>query len=160
MTEHFDFFRANIDNVYNFVVLCKTYDLIAREYDESGLAITRVEAHTLDYIDQNPGINITTMANESIRSKGAVSQIVNKLEKKGLIYREFDIDNKKIVRLYATAEGQALSLGHREHDKKAYIALYRELLANCSPADIDSFFKVISNYSKSFENGVLSVNKE
>ncbi|WP_260399874.1 helix-turn-helix domain-containing protein [Peribacillus simplex] len=47
-----------------------------------------VEVHTLTVIEENPGITVTEVALEWNRTKGPVSQIITKLEKRSLIIRK------------------------------------------------------------------------
>jgi len=45
------------------------------------------ERHMLDKIGDNPGMNVTEFANTVGVTKGAISQVVTKLEKKGVVTR-------------------------------------------------------------------------
>ncbi|WP_076982523.1 MarR family transcriptional regulator [Bacillus siamensis] len=47
-----------------------------------------VEVHTLSVIEENPGITVTEAALKRNRTRGAVSQIISKLEKRDLIIRK------------------------------------------------------------------------
>jgi len=55
-----------------------------RDY-ETDVLLYKVEIHTIQTIGNNPGINSTGLAGRLGVSKGAVSQTLNKLLKKGLI---------------------------------------------------------------------------
>jgi DNA-binding MarR family transcriptional regulator len=55
-----------------------------RDYG-TGFPLYQVEIHTLRTIGNNPGINSTDLAAHMGVTKGAISQTVNKLLKKGLI---------------------------------------------------------------------------
>ncbi|WP_076983037.1 MarR family transcriptional regulator [Bacillus siamensis] len=47
-----------------------------------------VEVHTLTVTEENPGITVTEAALKRNRTRGAVSQIISKLEKRDLIIRK------------------------------------------------------------------------
>ncbi len=100
-----------IHQVANLYVSTKT----PRDYG-TGEVYTSVEVHTLKHIADNPGITLTELAANHSRSKGAISQIVKKIETKGLIYREAsERDNKAY--LYLTEKGIILDEAHRKYDE-------------------------------------------
>lgn len=80
-----------------------------------------VEVHILSYIAEHPGISTTEIARDWNRTKGAVSQIIKKLERKNLIYKSKEEGNKKRVCLYVTEEGKKLDMAHQEYDSRNYI---------------------------------------
>jgi DNA-binding MarR family transcriptional regulator len=68
----------------------------------------------LDAIGDHPGVNMTEFAREIGVTKGAVSQIVKKLESKGFVKRFKGIDNNKDVLLELTSSGKEAYLNHRQ----------------------------------------------
>ena len=48
----------------------------------TGEEYTSVEVHTLKHIADNPGITVTELARHNGKTKGAISQILKKIEKK------------------------------------------------------------------------------
>ena len=71
------------------------------------------EIHLLDVIDRQPEIHATDIAARLGVTKGAVSQHLKKLEKKGLTMKEEDPENlsRSIVRL--TSKGKAAHYAHK-----------------------------------------------
>jgi DNA-binding MarR family transcriptional regulator len=63
------------------------------------------ERHLLDKIGENPGINVTEFAKVVGVTKGAISQVVRKLEKKGLVRRYKKNNNDKEVFIELTDNG-------------------------------------------------------
>ncbi len=85
---------------------------------ESGPAITHKEMHAIQVIGEVDDINITKLANHFGFSKSAASQLVSKLEKKGLITKEPSLHSGKELQLTLTELGwQAYEL-HEEHHSK------------------------------------------
>ena len=76
----------------------------AKDYG-TGEKMHTVEVHILSWIAENPGISVTDVALAWNRTKGAVSQIIRKLEEKGMVERKNPPDNKKTVCLYVTEKG-------------------------------------------------------
>lgn len=76
------------------------------------------EVHTIMLIGQNPGTGVTEIASKCGITKGAVSQMVYKLEQKELISKETDpVDNKR-VSLKLTNKGKIAFYSHeRMHEK-------------------------------------------
>jgi DNA-binding MarR family transcriptional regulator len=64
------------------------------------------EIHTIAAVKENPGAHVTGIAEALGVTKGAVSQILLKLQKKGMIAKESDAGNRSrlIVRLTPTGE--------------------------------------------------------
>jgi DNA-binding MarR family transcriptional regulator len=73
------------------------------------------EIHTMDVIGDNPGINITELSEKLGVSKSAISQIVNKLERKKYVRRYKEQDNGKSVLLQLLQKGQLAFVGHKKY---------------------------------------------
>jgi DNA-binding MarR family transcriptional regulator len=85
------------------------------------------ERHMLDMIGDNPGMNITGLAKNVGVTKGAISQVVKKLEKKGVVRRYKDIDNDKEVFIELTKSGRDIYQKHKEVNNETIRPLYDEL---------------------------------
>ncbi|MFZ7103930.1 MAG: MarR family winged helix-turn-helix transcriptional regulator [Peptococcaceae bacterium] len=66
----------------------------------------RGEIHMLKMIGDHPGIYISEMARCFKITRAVVSKTIIKLEEKGLVRKEEDPENKKLVCLYLTPRGQ------------------------------------------------------
>ena len=137
------------DLVYSFVTVYNSYINELRDYG-TGMLINMVEVHTLTMIADHPGITVSELSVMWSRTKGAVSQNVTRLEKKGLITRQRDEKNAKIVHLYVTGEGERLSTAHKLYDNMDIMQTQRDLLQSCSLEEVDSFYKVLKAYLQLF----------
>jgi len=63
-------------------------ETIQRNYG-TNILITQVEIHTIEAIGNHDGISITELAENRHKTKGAVSQLIYKLVKKGLVKKQF-----------------------------------------------------------------------
>lgn len=70
------------------------------------------EIHTLIFIRERDGSFVTEIAAETGVTKGAVSQIVKKLEAKGLLERKPDPRNLSRMILNVTEKGNEACVGH------------------------------------------------
>ena len=102
----------NISNIYTSTKKPKDYG--------TGEIYTHIEVHTLKDISDYPGITVTELARNQGKTKGAISQILKKLEKCDLIYREVDPNNENRLFLYITDKGKLLDKKHRENDRVGF----------------------------------------
>jgi DNA-binding MarR family transcriptional regulator len=76
------------------------------------------EINTLEIVGKFPGINLTQIARKRGVTKGAVSQIVAKLVKKGLVVKKQALDNGKTVLLELTDKGVIAFQNHEKFHAK------------------------------------------
>ena len=107
-----------------------------------------VEVHTLTLIDEHPGIMAKEVAMMWNRTKGAVSQTLAKLEKRGFIERRKENGNAKNVYIYVTPEGKRLSEAHRMYDLKQLAWTDSELHKTFSHREIEDFYHVMQRYTE------------
>lgn len=142
--------RANL--LYKFAMLYSDYVAENQDYGTGDL-ISMVEVHTLTAIEDNPGISVTELALMWNRTKGAISQTVTKLEKKGYVIRKKHTGKAKTVLLVPTESGIRLSRAHKMHDSvEVSKAMNDLLLAGCTVEEIDAFFHVVTKYISILEN--------
>jgi DNA-binding MarR family transcriptional regulator len=80
----------------------------------TGIPLYRKEIHTLQTIGRHPKINVTALAEYMGVTKGAVSQTVTRLIKKGMIRKQYAEASKKEVVLELTDLGR---VGFQNHEK-------------------------------------------
>lgn len=138
---------AKANTIYKFVMNYYDYIKTARDYG-TGEVITMMEVHTLTVIEENPGITVTEVALEWNRTKGAVSQIITKLEKRDLIKRKREAGNARTVHLYVTEKGNLLSKAHKEYDIQELTRADKTLRKSFTTEEIDLFYKVMEKYTE------------
>lgn len=122
----------------------------------TGEQYNAVEVHTLSYIADYPGISASEIARDWNRTKGAVSQIIKKLEKRGLIYREKKVGNDKTVCLYVTEAGAELDRFHREYDSRNYRGFLDLMKQHFSDERIEDAFEVMDGWIELSKNWIPS----
>lgn len=85
------------------------------------------ERHWIDQIGENPEMNVTQFAKAAGVTKGAVSQVIAKLEKKGVVRRNKRQGNDKELRLELTKAGREVFDRHREINEESLAPLVKEL---------------------------------
>lgn len=93
-----------------------------------GILINPSEIHAVAKLCDHGPMSLTELAERTFVSKGAVSQLVARLEKKGLVYRETAPDNQSKQILHPTELGKKAQKGHIEfhmnhdHEFFSYVA--------------------------------------
>lgn len=123
--------NEKVDIIYKHQSLLSDYSSTPRDYG-TGYLTTEVEMHTLGFIHDHDGINAAQLAIYTNRTKGAISQLLSKLESKGLIKRVHEPSNKRIQKLYLTEEGQRTYDIHRAYDRAAMLEMINTLLQDCT----------------------------
>jgi DNA-binding MarR family transcriptional regulator len=94
---------------------------------ESKHTLYHSERHMLDRIGDHPGMNITDFAGALGVTKGAISQVVKKLEAKGVVRRYKSGTNGKEVLLELTGTGRDIYSEHQKTNEATLGPLLREL---------------------------------
>lgn len=131
--------------LYRFVNLFKAS--FHKPQDYAGYSINMVEVHDLTYIDDHPGVSTSAIAQNTRRTRGAVSQVLTRLEKNGLIRRVRSPENSSMVQLYTTEAGKEISDAHKRHDVFMLNAMNNELRRHFSKEEIDCFFRILAYLS-------------
>lgn len=113
------------------------------------------EIHMIKVIKHNEGIHVTGLAHNLGVTKGAVSQMIMKLEKKGLIQKEKDLSNQSRLVLKLTSKGE---IAHSFHEKihKKIDDLVNEIVSEASEENI----KFIKNVLTVLEDKLEDLNIE
>lgn len=83
---------------------------------------------------RHPGASQHDVARKLLVGRSNVTMLMPQLEKQGLIRREGDAKDKRVLRLYLTPEGEDLLL----KALKAYTALIDKVMASSTPAQCDA----------------------
>jgi len=85
------------------------------------------ERHMLDKAGENPGINVTEFARVVGVTKGAVSQVIKKLENKGLVRRYKKGNNDKEVFIDLTEKGEQVCEERKRINRETIREISEEL---------------------------------
>lgn len=158
-TKNYDELNEKAGIIYKFVTLYSNYIKEPHDYG-TGEQIHMVEVHTLTLIADRPGITVTEVALEWNRTKGAASQIISKLEKRGLIMRKKQEGNAKTTHLYVTELGQELSDTHKKYDIDELTWALKRLKESFNDHEIDSFYRVMEKYTELVDEKHFSAKKK
>lgn len=129
----------------------KTLEDSPRKYGTDQL-LYKSEIHTIELIGSCIECNMTEMAERLGVTKGALSQVVNKLKKKKLVIKERKSDNEKEVFLKLTEAGQKAFEKHIEFHKSHSNELWGtfESLTDEQIQFIEYIFKTIDQQMTKF----------
>lgn len=112
------------------------------------------EIHMIKAIKENEGIHVTGLAHQLGVTKGAVSQILAKLERKGLISKEKDVGNQSRLVLRLTPKGEIAHINHENYHNHLD-DLIKDILKDASEEEIaflKGFLEQLENRLESFED--------
>lgn len=85
------------------------------------------EAHFIDAIGEKENVTMSEVAEILEITQGAATQIAERLEKKGLIIREKDINDKRRMIVNLSEMGRLVYVEHQKHDEKRRGTIYDHL---------------------------------
>ncbi len=110
----------------------------------TGISIHSSEIHHLEAIKKLDGAYVTLLAEEFEVTKGAVSQILMKLESKELIYKSPDPLNKSRKLIFLTELGEQACKWH-EHIHRETDKIFIKIFNDIETDDIDVCLKFVNN---------------
>ncbi len=123
-------------------ILNKAYALEKKPVDIGhGVLLYPSEFHLIEATGKNPAENLTSIASRLGVTKGAISQMVKKLEKKGLVKKVRVPGNKKDIVLELTDFGREAFEWHRSLHESMETGIRKEL-EKMSDAEIEAFLRV------------------
>ena len=112
----------------------------------TGELYSSTEVHLISHIADKPGITVTEIARNLERTKGAISQMLKKLEDRELIYRQRDPKDNKREAVFLTERGLELDQAHRAFDNYHTKQMLEEILLEFGIQDVDNAFTVLERW--------------
>jgi len=140
-SREFQAFERFIDLLYDFSRKAHPYDSTARQYGTEDM-LYMVEAHTVRIIGREPKITITEIAEQTNKTKSAVSQMIDKLKGKGILEKIRDPEDNRRFILQLTEKGKIIFEYHEELDKENFMKVL-EQMEGVAVSDIEAGSKVI-----------------
>lgn len=107
------------------------------------------EIHMIKAIKESEGIHVTGLAEKLGVTKGAVSQIIMKLQKKGMIVKESDPNNLSRLILRLTPKGEIAHLNHEKLHQE-----FENLVCNILKDRSDEEKEFLKNFLNSLEEEI------
>lgn len=149
-------FKNNKKISYIFLrIVIKLFQLDKKtRYYGTDQSLYEAEIHMIKSIKENEGIHVTGLADMLGVTKGAVSQIIMKLERKGMIIKETDPNNLSRLVLRLTQKGNIAYL-HHENLHREFEELFISILENATEKNIEflkSFLSTLEDQIDTFDD--------
>lgn len=144
-------FKKNTKLSYTFLRLVtkiSEIDKKTRNY-ETDQKLHNAEIHMIKAIYENKGIHVTALADMLGVTKGAISQVLLKLQKKEMILKKSDPKNLSRLLLYVTPKGEIAYKAHEKIHRDFNVTFYKAL----SEFD-DEQKQVIKKFLDNLETGI------
>jgi len=82
--------------------------------------LTPVEAHTIQAVGDNQGLNLTALAKIMNVTKATMSERVKKLSRHGLLRKSKALDNRKEILITLSEKGRLVQQGHEETHRRMF----------------------------------------
>ena len=119
MDDHQKSFDRMQDTVLAIVEMITTGHKGGVDYG-SGDLLSPVEAHTIQAVGDNQGLNLTTLAKVMNVTKATMSERVKKLTRQGLLRKSKAIDNRKEILITLAEKGRIVHKGHEEEHQRMF----------------------------------------
>jgi len=86
----------------------------------TGDRLSPVEAHTIQAVGDNQGLNLTALAGTMNVTKATMSERAKKLARQGLLRKSKALDNRKEILITLTEQGRIVHKGHEEMHRKMF----------------------------------------
>ncbi len=86
----------------------------------TGDRLTPVEAHTIQAVGDNQGLNLTALAKIMNVTKATMSERVKKLSRQGLLRKSKALDNRKEILITLSEKGRLVQEGHEETHRRMF----------------------------------------
>jgi len=86
----------------------------------SGDLLSPVEAHTIQAVGDNQGLNLTALAKAMHVTKATMSERVRKLTERGLLRKSKALDNRKEILITLTERGRLVHEGHEAMHRRMF----------------------------------------
>ena len=120
---------------------------IPRSYGTDDVLYMR-ETHLLELLgDQDTMMSAEEIAEKLDITHGAVTQLTNRLEKKGYVYRDKSTTDRRQILRGLTEEGKKIHQLHKEYDEQQYNRIF-EQCHELSQEEFEIFNKVALHLAK------------
>lgn len=127
--------------------VCHQHSIAALDRAIAAEGISAVQWSALITIHFTQAPTCAALARDLAHDKGAMTRMIDTLEDKGLVERERDPDDRRVINLSLTAEGEAMTMRCRAHA----IDLWNGLLADWTEPEIATLIAGLARLRNTLE---------
>ena len=141
---------------YTLLRIVKRLDQLNKKNRHYGTdyPLHEAEIHLIKAVKENEGMHVTGLAEIMEVSKGAISQILMKLEKKKMIFKKKDPANRSRVLIHVTPKGETAYHRHEELHNKLDAMVFNTLSEASTEEKVflEDFFHSLETSLNAFED--------
>jgi len=147
--DKYNAYKNLVEIIYEGTRVINKYQSQPRNYG-TDITLYMAEVHILAMIFEQEGVTVSELAENTNKSRSAITQTVNKLEKKDLVRKERNPEYHKKINLFTTDIGRETCLFHNDLDHTNY----EKTLKSLEDFSIEEFerlgklYRVISDHIK------------
>lgn len=130
-------------NIFN----CKMKKHIAAVFKKKGINLTAEQFLVMDALWNEGEMTQQTIAYIIQKDKNSVTQFIDNLEKKGLVRRVVDSNDRRVNKIKLSATGMAM----KDRTKKVAIGAINDILEGISEEELKVFVKVLNKSCDNIE---------
>ncbi len=111
----------------------------------TGDRLSPIEAHTIQAVGDNQGLNLTALAGVMNVTKATMSERVKKLSRQGLLRKSKALDNRKEILITLTEQGRLVRKGHEAMHRKM-LKLFASRYGDNTEKQLEFFNRAFSDY--------------
>lgn len=111
----------------------------------TGHRLSPIEAHTIQAVGDNQGLNLTALARTMNVTKATMSERVKKLARQGLLRKSKALDNRKEILITLAEKGRIVHKGHEEMHRKMF-KLFASHYGDQTEQQLELFNRAFSDY--------------
>lgn len=119
-------FSEMMEALYEFSRFMSSYESVPRKYGTED-ELYMVEAHTINLIGSKTHTTITELTELTRKTKGSVSQMVDKLVKKDMVIKNKNPKDNREIFIELSDKGKVVFQYHKQLDKDEYKKILNKL---------------------------------
>lgn len=133
--------------VYVNIFNCKMKKRIASVFKANAINLTAEQFLVMDTLWNQGEMTQQAIAYIIQKDKNSVTQFIDSLEKKGLVKRVVDTNDRRVNKIRLSAEGNKM----KENTKKVAISAIKEILEGISEEEQRTFVRVLNKACENIE---------
>lgn len=136
--------------VYINVLNCSLIKYFAKELSRNDINLTPEQYLVMDILWDADVLSQQSIADIIQKDKNSVTKFIDSLEKKGLVYRAVNKDDRRVNNIIVSEEGKKLKTKTTE----VAIKMMRNVLDNIKEEDLVAFDKVMMQIKDNLDNAM------
>ncbi len=143
---------STVQELFELIYLALDFEKQIRNYG-TDVQLSSSEIYLIKCISENVNCNVTMLAELTEVSKAAISQMIKKLEKKGMIIIGYDRENRSRYQINLTDKGIAANTVHLNLNQEVFESIYN-LLADYNDNEVERVRQFVAMAGKQIKNRI------